>query len=72
MIRGKPGRGPGEGMDRVGHAIVHTVAALPLDLRAYASSGLREGPPNPYPRHPSSLAYVLDDSLANIPIESLH
>ena len=29
----------------VGHAIGHTVAALPLGLRAYASSGLREGPP---------------------------
>ena len=36
-----------------GHAIVHTVDALPLGLRAYASSGLREGPPNPCPRHPS-------------------
>ncbi len=32
-----------------GHAIGHTVAALPLALGAYASLALREGPPNPCP-----------------------
>ena len=38
-----------EGMGRVGHAIDHTVVALPLGLGAYVSLALREGPPNPCP-----------------------
>jgi len=53
-------------MGIVGHAIGNTVAALPLDLRAYASSGLREGPPNPCPRQtppskPKHLIVALED-----------
>ena len=39
-------------MGVVGHAIVHTVDALPLGLGAYVSLALREGPPNPCPPQP--------------------
>ena len=53
VSRGKPSRA-GKGMGRVGHAIGHTVSALPLGLGAYVSLALREGPPNPCPRHPSA------------------
>ena len=54
-------------MGVVGHAIVYTVAALPLGLGAYISLALREDPPNPCPRRPSSLAYTLGVSLAITP-----
>ena len=53
MSREKPSR-DGKGMGVVGHAIDHTVVALPLGLGAYASLALREGPPNPCPRRLSA------------------
>ena len=49
-------------MGVVGHAIDHTVVALPPGLGAYVSLALREGPPNPCPRRPSGLANALDVS----------
>ena len=53
VIREMPSRGGG-GMGVVGHAIDHTVVALPLGLGAYVSLALREGQPNPCPHHPSA------------------
>jgi len=46
-------RGPVEGMGPAGTASATPWPRSTLDRRAYASGGLREGPPNPSPRHPS-------------------
>ena len=47
-------RRAGEGMGPSG--TLSAVAALPLGLGAYASLGLREGPPSPYPRRPREIS----------------
>jgi len=54
-------------MGVVGHAIDHTVVALPLGLGAYVSLALREGPPNPRPRRPSIIINALNDPSAISP-----
>jgi len=45
-------RGPGKGTGPAGTGAATPWPPSPLSRRAYASGSFREGPPNPYPRHP--------------------
>ena len=56
------GPGGGKGMGPSGTASRTPCARSPLGRRAYASGGLREGPPNPYPCRPPTWVILRVDS----------